>query len=130
MLFQKKKIGMHMYLNVPFVAQMVTSICRGKLINTLLLRQTNSYDKGDNGACGGISKNSIQEGGEIFTGHKVSGETCINIDTLIKPGTTVMIWSLNNLESAINSNLDPKLLQLLKYIYDKNPKTKVLGFSF
>ena len=70
----------------------------------------NSYDKGDNGAGGGIAQNGIQDGSEVFVGSKVYGETWKDIWTLVKPGTSEYDQSaLIALEVAINKNLDPKL---------------------
>ena len=63
-----------------------------------------SYDEGD------VNKDNIQNNNEIWTGHKVPGETFTNVFTLIKPGTSNYDrTALSNLESAINANLDPKL---------------------
>ena len=75
----------------------------------------NSYDEGDNGAGGGIAKNGIQDGTEVFTGHKVYDETFTKIYSLKKAkadGTLEDNYdrdALNRLETAINANLDPKL---------------------
>ena len=70
----------------------------------------NSYDKGDDGAGGGIAQNGIQDGSEVFVGSKVYGETWNNIWTLVKPGTSgYNADAIFALESAINKNLDPKL---------------------
>jgi prepilin-type N-terminal cleavage/methylation domain-containing protein len=70
----------------------------------------NSYDKGDNGAGGGIAQNGIQDGSEVFVGSKVYGETWDGVWTLVKPGTTGLdANAVFALESAINKNLDPKL---------------------
>ena len=69
-----------------------------------------SYDEGDNGAGGGIAKNGIQDGDEVFTGHKVYDETFTKIFSLKKNGTgSYDRDALNRLETAINANLDPKL---------------------
>ena len=70
----------------------------------------NSYDEGDNGAGGGTAKNGIQDGDEVFTGHKVYDETFTKIFSLKKNGTGDYDRdALNRLETAINANLDPKL---------------------
>ena len=75
----------------------------------------NSYDEGDNGAGGGIAKNGIQDGTEVFTGHKVYAETFTKVFSLKKAkadGTLETNYdreALNRLETAINANLDPKL---------------------
>ena len=70
----------------------------------------NSYDEGDNGAGGGTAKNGIQDGDEVFTGHKVYDETFTKIFSLKKNGTgSYDRDALNRLETAINANLDPKL---------------------
>ena len=70
----------------------------------------NSYDEGDNGAGGGTAKNGIQDGTEIFTGHKVYAETFTKVFSLKKNGTgSYDRDALNRLEAAINANLDPKL---------------------
>ena len=69
-----------------------------------------SYDEGDNGAGGGIAKNGIQDGTEVFTGHKVYDETFTKVYSLKKNGTgSYDRDALNRLEAAINANLDPKL---------------------
>ena len=69
-----------------------------------------SYDEGDNGAGGGIAQNGIQDGSEVFTGHKVYAETFTKIFSLKKNGTgSYDRDALNRLEAAINANLDPKL---------------------
>ena len=69
-----------------------------------------SYDEGDNGAGGGIAKNGIQDGTEVFTGHKVYDETFTKVYSLKKNGTgSYDRDALNKLETAINANLDPKL---------------------
>ena len=69
-----------------------------------------SYDEGDNGAGGGIAKNGIQDGTEVFTGHKVYAETFTKVFSLKKNGTgSYDRDALNRLETAINANLDPKL---------------------
>ena len=67
-----------------------------------------SYDEGD------TNKDNIKDAGEIWTGHKVPGETFTKVFTLVKPGTdfeTVGYDSdaIAKLETAINANLDPKL---------------------
>ena len=75
----------------------------------------NSYDEGDNGAGGGTAKNGIQDGTEVFTGHKVYAETFTKVFSLKKAkadGTLETNYdrnALNRLETAINANLDPKL---------------------
>ena len=70
----------------------------------------NSYDEGDNGAGGGTAKNGIQDGDEVFTGHKVYAETFTKVFSLKKNGTgSYDRDALNRLETAINANLDPKL---------------------
>ena len=70
----------------------------------------NSYDEGDNGAGGGTAKNGIQDGSEVFTGHKVYAETFTKVYSLKKNGTgSYDRDALNRLETAINANLDPKL---------------------
>ena len=70
----------------------------------------NSYDEGDNGAGGGIAQNGIQDGTEVFTGHKVYSETFTKVYSLKKNGTgSYDRDALNRLETAINANLDPKL---------------------
>ena len=69
-----------------------------------------SYDEGDNGAGGGIAQNGIQDGDEVFTGHKVYNETFTKVYSLKKNGTgSYDRDALNRLETAINANLDPKL---------------------
>jgi prepilin-type N-terminal cleavage/methylation domain-containing protein len=69
-----------------------------------------SYDEGDNGAGGGIAKNGIQDGTEVFTGHKIYDETFTKVYSLKKNGTgSYDRDALNRLETAINANLDPKL---------------------
>ena len=69
-----------------------------------------SYDEGDNGAGGGIAQNGIQDGDEVFTGHKVYAETFTKVYSLKKNGTgSYDRDALNRLEAAINANLDPKL---------------------
>ena len=69
-----------------------------------------SYDEGDNGAGGGTAKNGIQDGDEVFTGHKVYDETFTKVFSLKKNGTgSYDREALNRLETAINANLDPKL---------------------
>ena len=69
-----------------------------------------SYDEGDDGAGGGIAKNGIQDGSEVFTGRKVYDETFTKIFSLKKNGTgSYDRDALNRLETAINANLDPKL---------------------
>ena len=74
-----------------------------------------SYDEGDNGAGGGTAKNGIQDGAEVFTGHKVYAETFSKVFSLKKAkadGTLETNYdrdALNRLEAAINANLDPKL---------------------
>ena len=69
-----------------------------------------SYDEGDNGAGGGIAKNGIQDGDEVFTGHRVYAETFTKVFSLKKNGTGDYDRdALNRLEAAINANLDPKL---------------------
>ena len=63
-----------------------------------------SYDEGD------TNKDCIQNGTEVFTGHKVYAETFTKVYSLVKPGTTGYDRdALNRLETAINANLDPKL---------------------
>ena len=67
-----------------------------------------SYDEGD------TNKDGIQNNDEVWTGHKVPGETFTKAFTLIKPGTTFEIDgydvdAIAKLETAINKNLDPKL---------------------
>ena len=70
----------------------------------------NSYDEGDNGAGGGIAKNGIQDGTEVFTGRKIYDETFTKVFSLKKNGTgSYDRDALNRLETAINANLDPKL---------------------
>ena len=70
----------------------------------------NSYDEGDNGAGGGTAQNGIQDGTEVFTGHKVYAETFTKVYSLKKNGTgSYDREALNRLETAINANLDPKL---------------------
>ena len=70
----------------------------------------NSYDEGDNGAGGGIAQNGIQDGTEVFTGHKVYAETFTKVYSLKKNGIgNYDRDALNRLETAINANLDPKL---------------------
>ena len=69
-----------------------------------------SYDEGDNGAGGGTAQNGIQDGTEVFTGHKVYAETFSKVYSLKKNGTgSYDRDALNRLEAAINANLDPKL---------------------
>ena len=75
----------------------------------------NSYDEGDNGAGGGIAQNGIQDGTEVFTGHKVYAETFTKVYSLKKNGTSSYDRdALNRLEAAINANLDPKLQITIK----------------
>ena len=75
----------------------------------------NSYDEGDNGAGGGIAHNGIQDGTEVFTGHKVYAETFTKVFSLKKNGTgSYDRDALNRLEAAINANLDPKLHVTIK----------------
>ena len=75
----------------------------------------NSYDEGDNGAGGGTAKNGIQDGAEVFTGHKVYAETFTKVYSLKKNGTgSYDREALNRLETAINANLDPKLHMTIK----------------
>ena len=67
-----------------------------------------SYDEGD------TNKDNIEDFGEVWTGHKVPGETFTKVFTLVKPGTTFEtdgydIDAISKLETAINANLDPKL---------------------
>ena len=63
-----------------------------------------SYDEGD------TNKDGIQNGTEIFTGHKVYDETFTKVYSLKKNGTgSYDRDALNRLETAINANLDPKL---------------------
>lgn len=67
-----------------------------------------SYDEGD------TNKDNIQDSGEIWTGHKVPGETFTKVFTLVKPGTDFDAVGYDSdaiakLETAINANLDPKL---------------------
>ena len=67
-----------------------------------------SYDEGD------TNKDNIQDLGEVWTGHKVPGETFTKVFTLVKPGTTFETDGYDadpiaQLETAINANLDPKL---------------------
>ena len=70
----------------------------------------NSYDEGDNGVGGGIAQNGIQDGTEVFTGHKVYTETFSKVYSLKKNGTgSYDRNALNRLETAINANLDLKL---------------------
>ena len=75
----------------------------------------NSYDEGDNGAGGGTAKNGIQDGAEVFTGHKVYDETFTKVFSLKKANADGTLEdnydreALNRLETAINANLDPKL---------------------
>ena len=75
----------------------------------------NSYDEGDNGAGGGTANNGVQDGTEVFTGHKVYAETFTKVYSLKKAksdGTLETNYdreALNRLETAINANLDPKL---------------------
>ena len=71
-------------------------------------RQRDSYDEGD------TNKDGIQNGGEVWTGHKVLGETWTGVYTLVKPGTTFAdvgydADAISNLENAINACLDMKL---------------------
>ena len=66
------------------------------------------YDEGD------VNKDGIKDAGEVWTGHKVPGETFTKVFTLVKPGTdfaTVGYDSeaISKLEAVINANLDPKL---------------------
>ena len=67
-----------------------------------------TYDEGD------TNKDNIQDSGEVWTGHKVPGETFTGVFTLIKPGTDFATVGYDSdaiakLETAINANLDPKL---------------------
>ncbi len=63
-----------------------------------------SYDEGD------TNKDGIQNGTEVFTGHKVYAETFTKVYSLKKNGTgSYDRDALNRLETAINANLDPKL---------------------
>ena len=68
----------------------------------------NSYDEGD------TNKDGVQNNSEVWTGHKVSGETWTGVYTLIKPGTTFEthgydVNAINKLEDEINKYLDTKL---------------------
>ena len=63
-----------------------------------------SYDECD------TNKDGIQNGTEVFTGHKVYAETFTKVYSLKKNGTgSYDRDALNRLETAINANLDPKL---------------------
>ena len=67
-----------------------------------------SYDEGD------TNKNDVKDVGEVWTGHKVPGETFTKVFTLVKPGTDFAtvgydLDAIAKLETAINANLDPKL---------------------
>ena len=67
-----------------------------------------SYDEGD------ANKDGVRDAGEVWTGHKVPGETFTKVFTLVKPGTTFETNGYDSdaiakLEAAINANLDPKL---------------------
>ena len=72
-------------------------------------RIRNSYDKGDNGAGGGIAQNGIQDGTEVFVGSKTYGENWTGTYTLVNPNDSKDSSAFVALENAINSNLDPKL---------------------
>ena len=72
-------------------------------------RIRNSYDKGDNGAGGGIAHNGIQDGSEVFVGSKEYGETWNEVFTLVNPDDNTDTSGFVALENAINANLDPKL---------------------
>ena len=72
-------------------------------------RIRNSYDKGDNGAGGGIAQNGIQDGTEVFVGSKTYGEDWTSTYTLVNPNNSKDASAFVTLENAINSNLDPKL---------------------
>ena len=72
-------------------------------------RIRNSYDKGDNGAGGGIAQNGIQDGTEVFVGSKTYGENWTGTYTLVNPNNSKDASAFVALENAINSNLDPKL---------------------
>ena len=72
-------------------------------------RIRNSYDKGDNGAGGGIAQNGIQDGTEVFVGSKTYGEDWTGTYTLVNPDDSKDASAFVVLENAINSNLDPKL---------------------
>ena len=67
-----------------------------------------SYDEGD------TNKDNVEDAGEVWTGHKVPGETFTKVFTLVKPGTDFATVgydadAISKLETAINANLDPKL---------------------
>ena len=72
-------------------------------------RIRNSYDKGDNGAGGGIAQNGIQDGTEVFVGSKTYGEDWTGTYTLVNPDDSKDASAFVALENAINANLDPKL---------------------
>ena len=72
-------------------------------------RIRNSYDKGDNGAGGGIAQNGIQDGSEVFVGSKTYGENWTGTYTLVNPDNSKDSSAFVALENAINANLDPKL---------------------
>ena len=72
-------------------------------------RIRNSYDKGDNGAGGGIAQNGIQDGTEVFVGSKTYGEDWTGTYTLVNPDDSKDASAFVALENAINKNLDPKL---------------------
>lgn len=72
-------------------------------------RIRNAYDEGDNGIGGGIAKNGVQDGTEVFTGHKVYDETWTGIYTLTNPADANDNSGILALESAINKNLDASM---------------------
>ena len=74
-------------------------------------RIRNSYDEGDIGAGVGTPgyHNGKVDSGEIWTGHKVYGETWGSVYTLVNPADNTDTSAFEALESVINANLDPKL---------------------
>ena len=74
-------------------------------------RIRNSYDEGDIGTGVGTPgyHNGKVDSGEIWTGHKVYGETWGSVYTLVNPADNTDTSAFQALEAAINANLDPKL---------------------
>ena len=74
-------------------------------------RKRNSYDEGDIGTGVGTPgyHNGKVDSGEIWTGHKVYGETWGSVYTLVNPADNTDASAFQALEAAINANLDPKL---------------------
>mgnify|MGYP003303102001 CR=1 FL=1 len=74
-------------------------------------RIRNSYDEGDIGTGVGTPgyHNGKVDSGEIWTGHKVYGETWSDVYTLVNPADNTDTSAFVMLENCINANLDPKL---------------------